>query len=75
MKPNTISNTQAVSELQVTFKQIGIARFVGRINSGIIPPDEGYAVVETFVEKAKERPFLSRVTKFVLGSNDSYTQR
>lgn len=75
MKSIIIPNMKAVSELQVTIKQIGIARFVGRINSGVIPSDEGYAVVETFVAEAKERPLLSKVTKFVLGSDDSYLQR
>ena len=70
-----ISKMQSVIELQATIHQIGIARFVGRINSGLIPNDEGYAVVESFVEEAKQRPILSKVTKFVLNSNDSYIQR
>ncbi len=62
-------------ELQQMIEQIGIARFVGRINSGVIPSDTGYAAVEHFVSHAKQRPLLSRLTYLMLGRADAYTHR
>lgn len=67
---NTLS---AAAELQGTIEQIGIARFVSRINSGVIPNEAGYAALERFVEDAKRRPLLSKLTSVVLGNKDSYT--
>jgi hypothetical protein len=62
-------------ELLKTIEQIGIARFVGRINSGVIPSEMGYAAVEHFVTHAKERPLLSKLTHLVLGRVDTYARR
>lgn len=62
-------------ELQRTIEQIGIARFVGRINSGVIPSERGYAAVEHFVAHAKKRPLLSKLTHLMLGRADSYAHR
>jgi hypothetical protein len=62
-------------ELLKTIEQIGIARFVGRINAGVIPAEQGYAAVEHFVSHAKERPFVSKVAHMVLGRVDSYALR
>lgn len=62
-------------ELLQTIEQIGIARFVGRINAGVIPTEQGYAAVEHFVSHAKERPFASKVAHMVLGRVDSYALR
>ncbi|MFW5333260.1 hypothetical protein [Hydrogenophaga sp. ZJX-1] len=62
-------------ELLKTIEQIGIARFVGRINAGVIPTEQGYAAVEHFVAHAKERPFVSKVAHMVLGRVDSYALR
>lgn len=62
-------------ELQKTIEEIGIARFVGRVNSGVIPSDKGYAAVEKFVSHAKERPLLSRLSYFMLGRADKYARR
>jgi len=62
-------------ELLKTIQEIGIARFVGRINAGIIPPDQGYAAVEHFISHAKERPLVSKVAHMVLGRVDSYALR
>ncbi len=62
-------------ELQRTIEQIGIARFVGRINSGVIPSERGYAAVEHFVAQAKQRPLLSKLTYMVLGRIDTYAHR
>lgn len=67
--------TPDAEELQRTIKQIGIARFVGRVNSGVIPSDEGYAAVEAYVEEAKKRPLLSKITMMMLGNRDSYSHR
>jgi len=63
------------ADLQRTLEQIGIARFVGRISSGVIPSEQGYAAVEQYVSHAKERPFLSRLTYLMLGRSDAYLNR
>lgn len=62
------------SELRDTIEQIGIARFVSRINSGVIPNEAGYAALERFVEDAKRRPLISRLTSVMLGNKDTYTR-
>ncbi|MCW7537871.1 hypothetical protein OOT46_08420 [Aquabacterium sp. A7-Y] len=40
-------------KLQQLIQDIGIARFVGRINSGLIDPVVGYQTVERFVAQHK----------------------
>lgn len=69
-----ISSSQ-LNSLEATIRDIGLARFVGRINSGVIPEHEGYAAVERFLAHEKERPLLSRVTQAVLGRPNSYERR
>lgn len=73
--PKNHTRPAATVDLQKTIESIGIARFVGRINSGVIPGPEGYAVVEQFVARAQARPFLSRLSSAVLGRRDSYRHR
>lgn len=58
--------------LQDTIKEIGLARFVGRINSGVIPSDVGLEAVEFFVTQREHRPFVSRLVHSVLGRRDSF---
>lgn len=70
---NTSTSTQA-AELQRTIEEIGLARFIGRVNSGVIPSDVGFRAMEMFVSSEKERPFLSKLTQVVLGRTDSYTK-
>lgn len=69
------TGVSGAEELQLTLKQIGIARFVGRINSGVIPSSEGYDAVEAYVENAQQRPFLSKLTSVLLNRSDSYAHR
>jgi hypothetical protein len=52
--------------------EIGLPRFVGRLNSGLIPLEEGYRAVEVFVAAAKQRPFISRLGQSILGRTDSF---
>lgn len=59
-------------EMFATIRQIGLARFVGRINSGVIPAEEGYEAVRRFVDLQKKRPFLSRMAHTVCGRTDTY---
>lgn len=65
------SGTSSSEELQKMIEQIGIARFVGRINSGLIPRESGYDAVKQFIAYAKERPLLSRLTRSVLRRTDT----
>jgi hypothetical protein len=64
-----------VLELQETLKKIGLARFIGRINSGVIPDHAGYEAVQNFVSDEQSRPLLSLFTQALLGRTDSYTRR
>lgn len=75
MKDDKDTGVSGAEELQLTLKQIGIARFVGRINSGVIPSSEGYDAVEAYVENAQQRPFLSKLTCALLNRSDSYAHR
>lgn len=63
-----------VDELRGTLKEIGVARFVGRINAGLIDYETGFLTVREFVASEKERPLLSRVAQFVTGRNDVYEE-
>ncbi|MCZ8218259.1 MAG: hypothetical protein O9337_02470 [Acidovorax sp.] len=64
-----------VVELRRTIEIIGLARFVGRINSGLIPSWEGYAVVEQFVDQANVRPFVSRLSNLLFHRRESHFRR
>ena len=66
---------EEIAELQGTISEIGLARFIGRIDSGVIPASAGYEAVEHFVLHEKSRPFLSKLTQAVLGRPDSYSKR
>lgn len=48
------------SDLLMLIKDIGPARFVGRINSGIIDPKVGYEVLELYAHH-KEPSWLERL--------------
>lgn len=45
--------TSESEQLEQLIRDIGIARFVGRINSGLIDPVLGYQTVERFVARHK----------------------
>lgn len=59
-----------IDRMQETIREIGLARFVGRINSGLIEPEVGYRAVDCYVAKQSERPLLSKLTHFILGKTD-----
>ncbi len=64
-------------ELGVLFSQlqsIGVARFVGRINSGVIEPEAGYKCVEMLVEAEEKRPWVSRISHLLTGHSDTFTK-
>lgn len=67
------SDTEA-GRLDETVREIGVARFVGRINSGVIDPTPGYAAVERLANEQSERPFLSKVAHALLGRRDTFTR-
>lgn len=61
-----------VRELQGVLDDIGIARFVGRINAGVIPSEVGLEVINAFVAAEERRPFVSRLAHSFLGRRDSF---
>lgn len=61
--------------LDETVREIGVARFVGRINSGVIDATRGYQAVERFASEQSERSLLSRVTHMLLGRKDTFDLR
>lgn len=63
-------NPRAIEDMQKTIREIGLARFVGRINSGLIEPVSGYRAVDCYVATQTERPFFSKLTHFILGKDD-----
>ena len=67
------SDTEA-GRLDETVRKIGVARFVGRINSGVIDPTPGYKAVERLASEQSERPFLSKVAHALLGRRDTFTK-
>ena len=76
MNKNAIdTGVSGAEDLKLTLQKIGIARFVGRINSGVIPSSEGYDAVEAYVDNAQQRPFLSKLTSALLNRADSYAHR
>lgn len=64
------SNT-AIGELEATIRDIGVARFVGRINSGVVETEVGYKALDSYVAKTKQRPALSRLASFLLDKDDA----
>jgi len=68
------SNT-ALGELEATIRDIGVARFVGRINSGVVETEVGYKALDRYVAKTKERPALSRLASFLLDKEDALLQK
>ena len=65
------------SELEALFSElsrIGVARFVGRINSGVIEPTLGYKCLERLVEAESKRPWPSRLSHLLTGHKDSFSQ-
>jgi hypothetical protein len=63
------------ADLLAAIDEIGLARFVGRINSGVVSAEEGYAAVEQYIADGKERSFVSKVVHAVFGRSDSYQRR
>lgn len=62
-------------ELLRLIEDIGVARFVGRINAGVVSSEHGYAALEHFVAQAKERPLASKVAHAMFGRVDTYGHR
>lgn len=62
-------------QLDILISTIGLARFVGRINSGLIDERTGYDTVARFMQHAHRRPFLSRLSHAMLGRTDTFEDR
>ena len=63
---------RGVEKLVAKIHEIGLARFVGRIQSGVVSTDTGYEAVDQFVAAEKRRPFLSRLGQALVGRTDAY---
>ena len=68
----TETETTAIAQMAETIREIGVARFVGRINSGVVDPETGYQAVEAYIANQKHRPFLSRWAAALLNRPDVY---
>ena len=62
------TNENLVEEI----RKIGLARFVGRINAGVIDASAGYSAVERFNLDERRRPLVSRLTHIFIGREDPY---
>lgn len=69
-----VNASRAAVDLQRTIEEIGLARFVGRINSGVIATSVGYEAVEIFVDGQRHRPVSSTISKFLFGRPDSFVR-
>jgi len=68
----TESQLQALED---EIEKIGVARFVGRINSGVVEPEIGYLAVDSYVAREQnDRPLLSKLTHLLLGQSDTYSR-
>lgn len=63
-------HAQTTERLEKMIHEIGVARFAGRLQSGVLPKEVGYEVLYSFVSKEKERPLLSRIAHIVLQKKD-----
>jgi hypothetical protein len=70
----THTPTTNAEELQRTIKEIGLARFVGRIQSGFVAEEEGYNAVDAYVDNARKRPLLSQIVHAILNRQDVYSK-
>lgn len=64
----------AAGTLDTEVRRIGVARFVGRINAGVIDASSGYEAVERFAVEQEERPLLSKLSHLLLGKTDTFTR-
>jgi hypothetical protein len=69
------SDARNAPELDRLVQEIGVARFVGRINAGVIDASEGYQAVERFMAREHDRPLLSRLSHALLGRSDTFEKR
>ena len=68
-------NPSALRELEDKIREIGMARFVGRVNSGLVNVEAGYQAIDAYVSKEKERPLISKLAQVILGRPDSYVSK
>lgn len=59
-------------ELHQLIRRIGVARFVGRVNSGLLSPTDGYKAIESYMSLERRRPIASRLAHLLLHRDDSY---
>ena len=61
-----------VAAMLVLIRDIGIARFAGRISAGVIPGEIGYEAIDRFVTSEKRRPFVSAIAHMIAGKSDTF---
>lgn len=58
-------NEVLVEQLGGVIDDIGVTRFVGRIQSGLIDSAAGYAALSRFIAEQERRPLLSEVADVI----------
>jgi hypothetical protein len=67
-----VHHTDEAVALAATLREIGVARFIGRINSGVIDSTEGYKALERYAVEVEDRPLLSRLSHLLMGRQDTF---
>lgn len=62
----------SVDSLVTEIRRIGLARFVSRVNAGVVSPDLGYMAIHTYLNSERERPLVSRLTHLLVGRQDTF---
>lgn len=66
-------DARTIEDLKQVLRDIGIARFASRMDSGIIDPVAGDYVLGWYVQEARKRPLLSKLAHFIAGREDNFT--
>lgn len=64
-----------LQELKEQVRKLGAARFVGRINGGIISPGLGYEALQAVADERGNRSFLVRLARAISGTPDTFVSR
>ena len=71
----TIPRNYTREEHKRAIEEIGVARFVGRINSEVVESDVAYQVLQDYIAASKKRPWPSKLTRLILGCDEPYDAR
>lgn len=66
------ANEALVEQLGTVIDDIGVTRFVGRVQSGLIDAAAGYAALSRFTAQQEKRPLLSEVADVIFSRRVSH---